>query len=218
MKKNDVDLVAYPRHIDMLNALTHILGIIFGLLAVYFSLNKSSSIRSTLSGIVYTLSILAVYTVSSVYHALPLGELKRKARIVDHSTVPFLIAGTATPIAVISLYDVSVFHSILILSLAWFCAIFGLITKVFFFSKFKVATILIYIVCAFIMLMSALTIIDEINLTAYRIIIAGSLAYGVGALLYAIGRKYNFVHIIFHIAVLTGSIIHFYAIYTYALY
>ena len=96
---------------------------------------KAQGARHTVSAVIYGLSMIAVYSVSAVYHGLKNGEAKRIARLVDHSTVPFLIAGTATPCALITLYDISRPHSILVLVLAWFCAVFGLISKIFFFER-----------------------------------------------------------------------------------
>lgn len=154
---------------------------------------------------------------SSVYHALPVGEAKRRARIADHSTVPLLIAGTATPCALITVFDISMPHAILILCLGWGCTLFGIISKVFFFEKLKAVTMAVYIISGAVMLLSVIPIFDKIETEGFLRLVYGCVFYLIGAVLCALGRKKPVLHVVFHVFVLVGSAFHFFAIYQYVL-
>lgn len=211
----DVKLVEYSQKVDLLNGLTHAVGAVMAVVGAVMLIFHAQGTRNMLSAIVYGMTLVAVYTVSSTYHLLPKGEKKRKARIADHSTVPFLIAGTATPCALISLYNLKPSLGITVFVLGWLCTLFGLVSKLFFFEKLKAVTMAVYIVSGFIMLCSVIPVADRINMGAFRELIYGCLFYIAGAVMCGLGRKYQFLHIIFHLFVILGSAFHFYVIYRY---
>lgn len=211
----DVKLIKYSKKTDTMNCLTHALGAVFSVVATYLLINKATGVRHTLSGVIYGFSLIAVYTVSAIYHGLPQGETKRILRIADHCTVPLLIAGTAAPCALISLYNISHIHGVIIFVLSHLCTFFGIFSKIFFFERLKKLTMTIYIVCGSIMLFSALPILDKINTDAFMQLVVGSILYVIGAVFCGLGVKRPFFHIIFHILVLIASMLHFYTIYNF---
>lgn len=106
--KDSVELIEYTKTQDALNCVTHALGAIFGAAVLVLLIKKAlplGSARYTAAAVVYGLSIILLYSASAVYHGLPQGEAKRTARLVDHSVIPILLAGTATPCALITLYN-----------------------------------------------------------------------------------------------------------------
>lgn len=106
--KDSVELIEYTKAQDALNCVTHALGAIFGAAVLILLIKKAapfSSARYMAAAVVYGLSIILLYGASAVYHGLPQGEAKRTARLVDHSVIPILLAGTATPCALITLYN-----------------------------------------------------------------------------------------------------------------
>lgn len=216
----EVKLIEYKRGVDLWNCLTHAAGAVFGIGALISCIIKtaSSGARVILSAVVYCLSLTAVYLVSALYHGLPAGEKKRRARLLDHSTVPLLIAGTATPCSLITLYAVSRPHSIAVLVLGWFCALFGVFSRVFFFEKLKAAAMTVYIAGSVVMLACVIPLLGgRVNTTAYGELLLGCLFYIVGALFCRWGIKKEEMHIVFHLLVLVGSIIQFCVIYKYVL-
>lgn len=217
MIAKDVELIDYSKKTDLANCLTHALGAVLSVGGIFAMIMKAQGLRHILSAVIYGLSLIAVYTVSAVYHGLPQGEKKRKARLVDHSTVPMLIAGTATPCALVTLYNIGLANCLLVFILAWVCAFFGVFSKIFFFEKLKAVTMAIYIISSLIMISSALPVIDQINLFAFKLLIIGCISYVVGAVLCGLGKKHPPLHIVFHIFVLIGSAVHFYAIYVYVI-
>lgn len=210
----DVKLIEYSKKIDLWNCITHAAGAAFGVGALIIMLIKAQGFRYSFCAAVYGLSIIAVFSVSAVYHGLPQGEAKRRARLADHSTVPFLIAGTATPCALISLYEISHTHGFIIFAAGWMCALFGLISKVFFFEKLKGVTMAVYIVSGAAMLFSAVPVLDKIDSEAFSQLVCGSVLYVIGAVFCGLGAKRPIFHVIFHLFVLLASAVHFYVIYT----
>ena len=208
----DVKLIEYSRKTDFFNCITHAVGAVAAAVGFFFLILKADSPRGFLSSVVYGLSILAVYSVSSVYHGLPLGEAKRRARLIDHSTVPVLIAGTATPCALMTLWNISIPHTVFILVIAWGCTLFGIFSKLFFFEKLKTVTVAVYIVSSLLMLSSATPVIGKINLGAFNGLLLGNAFYLVGALFCAIGRKRPAMHVVFHVFTVIGSAIHYWVI------
>lgn len=217
MIAKDVKIVEYSKKVDLANSLTHAVGAVLSLVGTVFLLTHCDSARERLCFTVYGLALIAVYTVSATYHGLKPGEAKRIARLVDHSTVPVLIAGTATPCALISLYDVSPIHGIIVFIIAWFCTLFGIFSKLFFFEKLKNVTMAVYIVSSLVMLVSAVPRLGEINSDGFWWLVFGCVFYLIGAILCGLGTKKPSLHVVFHIFVMLGSGIHFYAIYNYIL-
>lgn len=217
MIAKEVKLIEYSKRVDFFNCATHAAGAIASVAALVLMIMKAQGARHTASAVIYGLSLIAVYTVSAVYHGLKSGEAKRIARLIDHSTVPFLIAGTATPCALITLYNLSKPHSILVLVLAWFCALFGLFSKLFFFEKLKNITPAVYIVSCLIMLFSSVPLLDRMNVHAFLGLGDGCLFYLIGAVFCALGIKRPVMHVVFHVFVLFASVIHFYVIYEFVI-
>lgn len=211
----DVELIEYSKKVDFGNCLTHALGAVLSVCGMIALLLKADGFRQTLSAVIYGIALVAVYSVSATYHGLKSGEAKRIARLIDHSTVPVLIAGTATPCALITLYEVSAAHSLTVLIVAWFCTFFGMFSKLFFFEKLKAVTVAVYIFSCLAMILSVIPIIGNFNGKAFGGILLGNAAYLLGAVFCGLGRKREVLHVVFHIFVLAASAIQFYVIYAY---
>lgn len=196
----DVKIIEYPEKIERYNLLTHLLGAVLSLAGVIFMLVNTNTLRETLCCLIYGATLFTVYTASSVYHGLKPSEGKRIARLVDHSAVPLLIAGTATPCALISLYNVSAPHGIIVFICGWACALFGIFSKLFFFEKLKVLTMAVYIVCGLSMLLSAVPRLGQLNKGGFGWLVFGCVFYIIGAVLCGLGAKKPVYHPIFHIS------------------
>ena len=218
MIAEDVKIIEYPPTTERYNFLTHLLGTVLSLGAVVLMLLKADTPRETACALIYGATLLTVYTASTVYHGLKASEMKRIARVLDHSAVPLLIAGTTTPCALISLYNISPTHGITVFLCGWACALFGIFSKLFFFEKLKAVTMAVYIVCGLSMLLSAVPKLDQLNMGGFRWLVVGCVFYLVGAILCGLGAKKPSLHPIFHIFVILGSATHFYAIYCFILH
>lgn len=217
MINKNIGLIEYSEKVDFGNCITHAVGAVLSVPALILLVMKAEGFREMVSAIIFGLSLMAVYTVSAVYHGLRDEKMKRTARLIDHSTVPMLIAGTATPCALITLYNISVTHSIIIFLIAWGCTFFGLFAKLFFFEKTRKITVIVYIVSCLIMISSGIPLLGKINGDAFGGLVLGNAFYLIGAVFCGIGRKKPVFHIVFHIFALIASAIHFLVIYKFVI-
>lgn len=217
MLSKNVELIEYSKKVDKANCATHATGAVLAIFGLVALIMKAEGVRHTLSAVIYGISLIAVYAVSAAYHGLPQGETKRKARQIDHSTVPVLIAGTATPCALVTLYDIGVANCLVVLILGWLCALFGIFSKLFFFEKLKAVTMAVYITSGAVMLMSALPVLDKIHTGAFRQLVIGCFIYVIGAVFCGLGKKREWLHVVFHLFVMAASAFHFYVIYRFVL-
>ena len=217
MIAKDVKLIEYSKKVDFGNCITHAAGAIGGIAALILMIMKAEGARHTASAVIYGIALIAVYTVSAVYHGLKNGEAKRKARLIDHSTVPVLIAGTATPCALITLYEISMPHSLLVFFLAWGCTLFGIISKLFFLEKARKITVAVYIASCIVMICSAIPLLGQINPNAFGGLVLGNIFYLIGAAFCGLGIKRPWLHVVFHIFVLLASFVQFAVIYIYVI-
>lgn len=215
MVAKNVKLIEYSKSVDTGNCLTHAFGAVLSVAALIMMVIKAEGARHVAAAVIYGISLVAVYTVSAVYHGLKQGEAKRIARLIDHSTVPVLIAGTATPCALITLFDVSLPHGLLVLFLGWGCTLFGIISKLFFFEKARKITVAVYIISCVIMVCSALPLLDVINKRPFAGIVMGNVLYLISAVFCGLGIKRPAMHVVFHIFALLASATHFLVIYLY---
>jgi hemolysin III len=214
---NDVKLIEYSKKVDTANCITHAAGAVMAAAALVIMLSRAGSLgmRHILSTLIFGLSMITVYTFSAVYHGLPAGESKRVARLIDHSAIPILIAGTSTPCAMITIYNVSPPHCTAIMIIAWFCALFGVVSKLFFFQKLRVATMVVYITSCAVMLLSVVPLIGELDPLAFGGILLGCVTYVIGAVFCGLGIKREKLHIVFHIFVILANAIHVFVILKY---
>lgn len=215
MISEDVKLIEYSKNVDRWNCITHAIGAVLSVAAIIMMIACAEGARRIVSAVLYGVSMIMVYTVSAVYHGLKSGEAKRVARLLDHSAIPLLIAGTTTPYALVALYEISTVHGITVLCAAWFCGLFGLFSKLFFFEKLKKITYAVYIICCAAMFISAIPVIDEIKKGAFELIAAGNVTYLISAIFCYLGVRREKFHVVFHLFVILASAIHFYVIYAF---
>jgi hemolysin III len=199
---------------ERLNALTHAIGAILGIVAlvllIVYNTNKAN--YSLFSVIVYGVSIIILFSASTLYHSVKDERKKHYFRIIDHISIYLLIAGTYTPVLLITL-NASLGWTLFYI--VWGIAAFGIILKLFFTGKFEVFSTLLYLV------MGWLIIFDFSNLSklfgdGVLFLFAGGLAYTVGIVFYAIHRI-PYHHVIWHLFVLAGAVFHFFMIFFYVI-
>lgn len=189
------------------NWLSHGLGFlmaIFGLF-VLISYDDNKTPYSKFSIYIYGISLIVLYFSSALYHYIRDLNFKNKLRIMDHVGIYLLIAGTYTPITLITLI-----HSKgwLLFILVWSLAILGSILKLFFTGKFEFVSVLLYLIMGWLIVIDFSHLTEIVSENGIMYLIYGGLAYTVGIIFYAL-RKMNFNHVIWHFFVLAGSVFHF---------
>lgn len=195
---------------EKLNAITHAIGAVFGIVAlillIVFETKKTAF--SLFSVIVYGISIIILFTASTMYHSFTDEKKKHYFRIVDHISIYLLIAGTYTPVLLITLEQSKGW---LLFYIVWAIAGFGVILKLFFTGKFETFSTLLYLVMGWLIVFDFSTLSSLMASNGLVLLIAGGLAYTVGIVFYAI-EKIPYNHVIWHLFVLAGAILHFFMI------
>ncbi len=200
-----------PHEEEFWNSLSHFLGILMGVIGLIFLLlySSSESAYSTWSILIYGFSLVLLYTASTSYHIVRHIRWKRILRRVDHISIYFLIAGTYTPIALITLQEGSGWF---IFWIVWGITALGSILKIFFTGKFEFVSLLLYLVMGWLIVFYFEELTQAISPGNKLFLWLGSLFYTVGSLFYML-RKLPFNHFIWHLFVLAGSICHFFFIF-----
>jgi len=215
---DNIKLVTYSKNEDRLNCVTRAAGVLLAAAVLTVCLAKaleSGGANKLISALVYGISMLVLYGASASYHGLPAGNLKKIARVIDYSMIFILIAGTATPCALVGLYDISPAHGWFVMCFAWGCAALGIVMSVLFFEKTKALRIILYIGEGVVMFASVYPIVDLIDKRALGLLILGGLIYTAGMIFLRLGRKREYAHTVFHLFVLAGSLTHFYVMVKY---
>ncbi|PQL93622.1 PAQR family membrane homeostasis protein TrhA [Apibacter adventoris] len=197
---------------ELLNTVSHATGIVLGIVGLIFLLIKNRSITaySTLSIWMYGISIIILYTSSTIYHLFSNEKMKRKARILDHMSIYLLIAGTYTPICLITLANNSGWTLFFIV---WTIATIGVIMKVFLTGKVDKLSLFLYLAMGWMIIFDIKNVIELMASYALLYLVIGGVFYTLGTIFYAI-EKIPYSHFIWHLFVLGGSTAHYVMVYS----
>ena len=219
-KLADRNLPDYTKAEELMNMISHIVGGAFGVIALILCV-AISIIRNNAWGIVgsaiYGTSLILLYTTSSVYHGLRPGMGKKVMQVLDHCTIYFLIGGTYTPILLSSIREVSPLAAWSLFALVWGLAAMAATFTAIDLKKYAVLSMVCYIGMGWSIVLAAKTAIEAIPLPGLLWCLGGGISYTIGAVLYGLGRTRHFMHSIFHIFVVIGSIMQFFCIFFYVL-
>ena len=198
--------------------ISHIVGGGFGVVAlalcVVFSAIKGNP-WSVVGSAIYGASLISLYTMSSVYHGLKSEMGKKVMQVMDHCTIYFLIAGTYTPILLSCIREHSPAWAWTIFGLVWGCAAVGVVFAAIDHKKFAVLSMICYIGMGWCILIAGKVALEAISFAGLMWLLAGGIAYTIGAVIYVIGKKKRYMHSVFHIFCLIGSILQFVCIFFY---
>lgn len=198
---------------ERLNVLTHGLGVIASVVALIVMLIKSDSFVESSSTLIFGVSLILLYSASTLYHAAKEHKLRARLRIMDHAAIYILIAGTYTPVCLITLSE-SVGQ--ILLYVIWSVGICGVTLKLFFTGKYDKLSTVMYIAMGWIAIFAIKPLLVTMSTEGLLWLLAGGVFYTVGAILYSI-RSLPMNHAIFHICVLGGSACHFMMIFNHVL-
>ncbi|MBE9489867.1 MAG: hemolysin III family protein [Bacteroidetes bacterium] len=195
---------------EQLNAISHGIGALLGIagliLLIVFNSNKTD--WSLFSVIIYGISIIVLFTASALYHSIRGERRKHYFRIVDHISIYLLIAGTYTPVLLITL-EQSLGWTLF--WLVWGIAGFGVILKLFFTGRFELFSTLLYLVMGWLIVFDFSSLAEAVGSSGVLWFFAGGLSYTVGIIFYVFERI-PFNHVIWHVFVLSGAICHFFMV------
>lgn len=211
---NEVKL--YTRGEEIANAITHGVATLLSIAGMVLLIVFSSKIGDkwyVVSYTIYGVSMFILYLGSTLYHSITNVKAKRIFRIIDHSSIYLLIAGTYTPFTLTILRD-SV--GWIIFWIVWIMAILGIITKIFLVGRYDIASTFIYIFMGWIIIFAIKILLIKLSSAAIFLLVLGGVIYTVGALLYMFNKiPYN--HAIWHLFVIGGTSCHFFCVLLYLL-
>lgn len=213
-------LPTYTDGEERFHMISHIVGGGFGVLALVLCVVKaalSHNVPGVVGSAIYGASLIALYTMSSVYHGLRPPMAKKVLQVLDHCTIYFLIGGTYTPILLCSIRTVSPGWAWTLFGIVWGLAALATVFTAIDLKKYAVFSMCCYIGMGWCVLLAARTVIQAIAPGGLWLLLGGGIAYTVGAVLYGLGKKRRYMHALFHVFVLVGSVLHFFCILLYVL-
>ena len=201
---------------EIANSITHGLGLIasIGALPLLLVKARSSNDPAAVTGAaVFGVSLILLYGASTVYHALPLSDAKRFFRVIDHSAIFVLIAGTYTPFALGPLRGP---WGAALLVVIWALAIVGIGSKLIIGRKLKHASTGMYLLMGWLIIVAIKPLVENVPRAGLLWLAAGGIAYTGGVVFYAM-KRVRYSHMIWHLFVAAGSLCHFIAVMHYAL-
>lgn len=215
----------YTRREEIFNMTTHIVGGAFGVLVLLWCVLAAAIHHHPLSiitGIIYGISMITCYTVSSVYHGLKTdkpGKVhgKKVMQVLDHCDIYFLIAGTYTPVALAGLRETHPVVAWVSFGVVWGVCILGTVFTAIDFHKFAHLSYGCYFVAGWSVLAALPAMWDAYGMTFVLLFLIGGVVYTLGMIFYGLQKKYRYCHSIFHLFILGGSVLQFVPILLYCM-
>lgn len=212
MKKNNNALKKIESKAEEIaNFISHTAGAglaILGFIMLIIRASWYNNIPALISYIIFSLGLMVLYTMSSIYHGLKPSKAKNVFEILDHSSIYFLIAASYTPFLVLGLKSNM---GITLLVIQWVICIIGITFKAFFTGKFKGISTIVYLIMGWMIVFSWNELIAKISPISLGFLITGGLLYSLGTVFY-MWKVCKFNHMIWHIFVILGSIAHYVAV------
>lgn len=210
----------YTKGEEIMNMVTHIVGGGLGIIVLVLCVIRAAlkhNVMGVIGSSVYGGTMIALYAVSSVYHGLRKGTGKKVMQVIDHCTIYFLICGTYTPILLSAFLPVYPLLGWGLLGAQWALAITAATLTAIDLKKYAAFSMTCYITMGWGIIFFVKQALQVLSFPGFILLLLGGIVYTVGAVLYGIGAKRHWMHSVFHIFVVLGSIFQFLAIFFYAL-
>jgi hemolysin III len=201
---------------EVANSLSHGLGLIAALVATPFLIEHAARRGDTVfivGASIFAVTMVLLYLASTLYHALPAGRAKRVFRIIEHSAIFLLIAGTYTP------FSLGVLRGTVgwtLLGLVWGIAVAGVTLKALNRLTHPVLTTGLYLLMGWLIVIAAEPLAARLPASGLQWLVAGGLAYTLGVIFFALGSSLRYGHFIWHLFVMAGTACHYFAVLWYA--
>jgi hemolysin III len=198
------------------NIISHAIGLCLGIAALVVMVVRASlhgDAWHIVGASIFGAGLIILYAASTIYHSARKPQARKILRVIDHATIYVLIAATYTPFTLVTLNG---WVGWLMFGIVWALALAGIILKLFFTGRYDILSTLMYVFMGWMIIFAAKPLVENLSADGLAWLIAGGVAYTVGAIVYGI-RQIRFNHAIFHLFVLLGSFCHFVTVYSYVL-
>jgi len=219
-KLRERKLPDYTRGEEIFNMVSHIvggaLGVVALVLCVVFSALKGN-VWGVVGSAIYGASLISLYCMSSIYHGLRDGMAKKVMQVLDHCTIYFLIAGTYTPLVLSAIRKVSPGWAWTLFGIVWGFAALAVVFTAIDLKKYSKFSMACYVGMGWCVVIAVKPTIQAIALPGLILLLAGGIAYTIGAVIYGVCKKRRYMHSVFHLFVLLGSLLQFFCILFYVI-
>ena len=210
----------YTRGEERFNMISHIVGGGMGIAATVLCVVAAAlegNVYGVVSGAIFGGSMVALYTISSVYHGLHGGTGKKVMQILDHCTIYFLIAGTYTPFCLCTIRQHDSALGWGTFGFVWALAVVGIVLNAIDLKRFQKVSMVLYLGMGWCIILTGKLIVELLGGTGFALLVGGGVAYTVGAVFYGLGHKKRYIHSVFHLFCLVGSGLHILCILFYVI-
>lgn len=221
IKLRDRILPKYTKGEEIFNMTSHIVGAVLGIVATVLCIVFAAirgNVYGIISGAIYGVTMIILYTMSSIYHGLsPKRYSKKVFQVLDHCSIFLLIAGSYTPFALCTIREYDLAPGWIIFGVIWAFAILGIVLNSIDIKKFKVFSMICYLVMGWCIVFKITLLPELLGTAGFVLLLLGGIAYTIGAILYGLGKKHKYMHSIFHLFILLGSLLQFFCILLYVM-
>lgn len=221
IKLRDRILPKYTKGEEIFNMTSHIVGAVLGIVATVLCIVFAAirgNVYGIISGAIYGVTMIILYTMSSIYHGLsPKRYSKKVFQVLDHCSIFLLIAGSYTPFALCTIREYDLTSGWIIFGVIWAFAILGIVLNSIDIKKFKVFSMICYLVMGWCIVFKITLLPELLGTVGFVLLLLGGIAYTIGAILYGLGKKHKYMHSIFHLFILLGSLLQFFCILLYVM-
>ncbi len=209
-------IIEYTLGEEIFSAITHGLGALFGVYALVYMVVVSAihgSAWAVVSGTIYGSTLIVLFCMSTLYHAIANKKAKLVFRILDHCTIFLLIAGTYTPIMLITLKGALGW---VIFGVEWGVAILGIVFNSVSIERFKIFSMIGYVVCGWMVAIAFVPLVNSLAFSGFMYLLGGGLFYTIGLIFYKL-KNVRYMHSIWHLFVLIGALLQYLCVAKYVL-
>ena len=198
---------------EILNAVTHGAGALLAVLGTVLLILRAKAqgeLLNVVSVTIFGISMILLYLISCLYHALPHSKGKQVFQVLDHCSIFLLILGTYTPICLVTVggaFGWTIFG----VNLA--CGVLGIVLNAVSLKRWKKVSLVLYIVMGWLGILAIPVILRNMSLLGVVLLVLGGIAYTVGVVFYRQKEK-RYRHGIWHFFVLAGTVLQFFTVYT----
>lgn len=221
IKLSDRVLPTYTKGEEIFNMISHIVGGALGIVAMVLCIIFAAvrhNVYGVVSSVIYGITMIVLYTMSSIYHGLkPNSKAKKVFQILDHCSIFLLIAGSYTPFALCTLRQYDTATGWAIFGIIWGMAVLGIVLNAIDLKRYKIFSMICYLVMGWCIIVKINILPELLGKAGFLLLVLGGVIYTIGAILYGIGKKKKYMHSIFHLFILLGSILQFFCILLYVI-
>ena len=199
----------YTKGEEIFNSISHGVGTLLAVVGTTLLLTLSilkGDVWAVAGSALYGFSLIVMYTMSTLYHALPFPKVKKIFQVLDHASIYLLIAGTYTPIMLVSLRNSS--RGMLILAVVWTAAILGIIFNGIGVKHFRKVEWVLYLAMGWAVVWDFPAVAAAMGRQGLALLISGGLCYTIGVIFYKM-KSIRFMHGVWHLFVVSGSVLHY---------